>query len=379
MAQVAKYEVFMCVNAIGGDPRTLLGDVHPSSNQLFLASQEIGLYSYLAVYITSATFEQSTPAVVQIVDTTASVSGTAFLDLDLDINEIGGSVTWTAPGDVTHVTEYLTYLSSSIEGSSRLLVNMSAVGSNLMAIDVDTPKDASSYIVVYTKSSLFEQTTPDAVAIIDTDSSVTGVEFTDVDLDANELAGSITWSSPSSVSHVTSYSVYFTVSAAYVSGKWTGIGGRSQIGSGISVNALSTNVVSNTYKGSFEWVAVYTKSLLAEQTYPSAKSIIDTDASVSGIVFQDQDLDAAEISGPLSWEPPSSVSQVSYYVAYLASDASGTGSSPIETVSLGTNEISVPSDTPIGSHTHILVYTKSSNLEQTTPVALSLWRMPQQA
>ena len=44
--------------------------------------------------------------------------------------------------------------------------------------------------------------------------------------------------------------------------------------------------------------------MLLEQTTPTAQTIVDHFASVSNIVFPDQDLDASQIGGTVQWTAP---------------------------------------------------------------------------
>jgi hypothetical protein len=61
--------------------------------------------------------------------------------------------------------------------------------------------------VIYTKSSLLEQTTPMWLAISDTISVVSNVSFTDHDLDREELGHTVTWLEAGDVV-VVNYNVY---------------------------------------------------------------------------------------------------------------------------------------------------------------------------
>eukprot|EP00439_Symbiodinium_sp_Y106_P081282 s126_g20.t1 len=79
-------------------------------------------------YGQSSLFEQTTPSVVELVDNNASVSGTAFTDLDLDGYQIGGRVV----GDIFQsgrmnavswlVAHYNVYLSDGL-GINRSQIN----------------------------------------------------------------------------------------------------------------------------------------------------------------------------------------------------------------------------------------------------------------
>ena len=55
--------------------------------------------------------------------------------------------------------------------------------------------------------------------------------------------------------------------------------------------------------------------------------------------------------------------------AYLAHDAIGTGRSQIDALPSNATTVDLPSNTLLGSFSHVLVYTFSDLAEQTTPVA----------
>eukprot|EP00435_Cladocopium_sp_Y103_P033046 s1133_g8.t1 len=78
-------------------------------------------YSHFSVYTVSALTEQTTPAMLLIDDTVARASNLSFEDaplcrvtgcgcrsedLDLDLRELGGNLTWQEPEDMSQVTSY---------------------------------------------------------------------------------------------------------------------------------------------------------------------------------------------------------------------------------------------------------------------------------
>jgi len=112
--------------------------------------------------------------------------------------------------------------------------------------------------------------------------------------------------------------------------------------------------------------------MLFEQSPPTETSIADITSSVPSIAFSDKDLDASsEVGGVITWSPPGDVTQVTYYVGYLATSAVGVGKSLVGSdVTVGTNTLSVLEDT-VTSKTYVVVHAKSSFEEQTTPVGIS--------
>ena len=72
-----------------------------------------------------------------------------------------------------------------------------------MSIPANTvPMTGHDTVVIYVKSDLAPQTTPFASAIVDGVASVSGVGLVDLDLDAGQLGGSVTWTTPADVAQV---------------------------------------------------------------------------------------------------------------------------------------------------------------------------------
>ena len=124
------------------------------------------------------------------------------------------------------------------------------------------------------------------------------------------------------------------------------------------------------------YMAVYMMTSLVEQTTtPSTLAVFDASASVSEVVFVDKDTDAQEIGGTIGWAPPANSQSVFVFIcfvyrAYLASDASGAARVAFANdIGEGSNEMTLPAETALGSLTHIVVYMASSLVEQTSPAA----------
>merc|ERR1740129_855543 len=125
---------------------------------------------------------------MDIVDVAAVVDAFDFVDQDLDLMELGGTLTWQPPGDISQVTGYIAFLSIGAGVFNRSqLGGVVGVGSNQLGISPDTHVGAYTHIAIYSRSSLFEQSTPDILAITDESSSVEWLAFIDRDLDALEL------------------------------------------------------------------------------------------------------------------------------------------------------------------------------------------------
>ena len=106
-----------------------------------------------------------------------SVSAVSFGDLDLEANHVGGDVSWTPSESDAGIETYETYLATDAAGSGEVLAGGVAVGTNVYAVLSDTDSTGKSYIMVYTKSTLAEQTTPAALALTDESLTVSAVSF----------------------------------------------------------------------------------------------------------------------------------------------------------------------------------------------------------
>ena len=256
---------------------------------------------------------------IALADHFATVSATHLCDgdLDLDASEVGGTVTWNPPTNPGYafVEAYAVYLAADADGASKSQIGSDVGvpgGQDVLTVPVDTALAGATHLVVYTKSSLAEQTTPDAWAVVDTARSVNDVDFVDFDLDAAELGGTLTWSPPEILTLVTHYSVYLAEDAAGA--------GRVQLPTNFAHLAAGTSaqaVPVDTAVGSLTHAVVYTKSSLAEQTTPEALLLADTDASPENADFVDDDLDAGQLGGDLTWDPPKDVALVEDYVVYV--------------------------------------------------------------
>merc|ERR1719199_2096098 len=95
----------------------------------------------------------------------------------------------------------------------------------------------------------------------------------------------------------------------------------------------------------------------------------DTSSTPLNAFFRDQDLDTGQISGVITWHPPSETTHVVRYAVYLAEDASGAGAKTVATpdadnITLGINMLTLPANAAKGQYTYVLVYAASSLAEQ---------------
>ncbi|CAE8581857.1 unnamed protein product, partial [Polarella glacialis] len=365
LSQVLHYAVYLASSAAGGAARTQLGLVAVGTNEFSMPKgTSRGIYAYVVVYTKSASIEQSTPDAMANSDTFASVSLPVLLDLDLDAQQLGNEVSWTAPLSTSRVVVYNVYLAQDAAGRGRLALGGGAfvpVGVNKLDIAADTPLASCSHVVVYCASALFEETTPAATAISDASASASSVVFADGDLDSLELGGTISWTAPVIISEVAHYSAYLAESSSGTN--------RSQVGADVSSTQVS--IAAESPLDSYTHIVVYTKSTLAEQTTPAAVTLSDAAASATSLSFTDLDLDSGELGGTMTWAVAGDTGSATGYDAYLASDGLGSGRSQLgSTLASSARSVAVAAETPAVSHA--VVYARSSVVEQTTPTALAL-------
>jgi hypothetical protein len=83
--------------------------------------------------------EEDWPQSWYINETIANVSEVAFQDLDLDVFEVGGTIWWVEPSDVSEVTHYAVYLSEGEAGQNKSLVgDVVAIGTTSITVVVDS-------------------------------------------------------------------------------------------------------------------------------------------------------------------------------------------------------------------------------------------------
>lgn len=135
------------------------------TNQLQLSADTARLnFTHFLVYAKTSLQEQSTPASLAFQDAVAIATQVAFVDKDLDRDEIGGEVTWTAPTDTTQLAGYYIYSALDAQGTGRSLLGQAAAGSSSFTVPDSTALNGASYVLVYTASALAEASTPRAVA-----------------------------------------------------------------------------------------------------------------------------------------------------------------------------------------------------------------------
>eukprot|EP00930_Biecheleria_cincta_P034347 TRINITY_DN23750_c0_g1_i1.p1 TRINITY_DN23750_c0_g1~~TRINITY_DN23750_c0_g1_i1.p1 ORF type:complete len:4185 (-),score=632.85 TRINITY_DN23750_c0_g1_i1:7-12414(-) len=408
MERVEQYNVYLS-EGLDGSGKSQIGSPVPagSSDISLIPDSPRANFNYFTVFTQSSLVEQTTPVYLSIDDEVSMARNVSFIDDDLDASDIGGYVHWRVPEDSSEVTSYSIYLAEDDAGENRSLLGNVTAGTHEFLIPADTGLHSYTHVTVYAWSSLAEQSTPSAVAIIDTISSVSAITFPDKDLDSTELGGWVSWTPPPSSSRVTYYELYLAESAL-------GFNRLPYVFGSIPAGTNEALIPAETPKAAFTHLAVYTKSWLQEQSTPVAQEFEDKVSLVVDLNFPDYDLDQEDLGGTLAWLPPADVSQITHYMVYLgqantSSGCSSTGyldwSEPMSTdtyspsgnasnvmdseesdntsaiftdwclltyignSSVGTNKFFVQTDTTVPPYTHFVVFTASSLVEQTTPIA----------
>eukprot|EP00434_Breviolum_minutum_P015224 symbB.v1.2.013423.t1/scaffold946.1/size149779/2 len=148
------------------------------------------------------------------------------------------------------------------------------------------------------------------VPTVDDIPSVSNVAFVDNDLDALQIAGTVSWTPPSDVSLVTGYRVYLCEGSLCSS--------RAQLGSHVSFSTVAITQAQTH-------IAVYSKlspklgklpASFAEQTTPVTIAFVDEQTTAGNISFQDIDVDAGQVAGNVTWDQ-ANTAQVTGYALYL--------------------------------------------------------------
>jgi hypothetical protein len=195
--RVVLYRAYLSEDAIGQGRLQIVHDVLDGTNKLLMpAETQLASFVDIVVYTQSSLVEQTTPASFTILDRESRASNITFPDHDLDFDDIGGLLFWIEPDDISQVTHYVAYLAEAANGTNRSYFDNSTVGVPNITVPVDNQLSPYTHWVIYTLTSLVEQTTPSSHEIFDGYASVYGIGFTDKDLDPAELGGKIEWFAP---------------------------------------------------------------------------------------------------------------------------------------------------------------------------------------
>lgn len=254
-------------------------------------------------------------------------------------------------------------MAGSVTGSGTALPTRS------VGIPADTHLSSFTHLLWYATSTLQQQSRPAVTSpLVDSSESVSGVTFQDLDLDAAEV-GTISWSEPVGTVLTESYGVYLASDAAGAL--------KSQLGSAVQTGLAQTVLPAESSRSWFSHIAVLTRSVFVEQSFPASMALSDLSASVTSLAFQDLDLDIGELGGNLTWNEPVDASLVTGYAAHWMPDPSGSPSSgrlqlQVLTEVASSGDAEIPADTAHGSFLTAGVYSQSVLAEQTTPAEVHI-------
>ncbi|CAE7909523.1 unnamed protein product [Symbiodinium microadriaticum] len=203
-----------------------------------LEDTSLATFDQIWVYTRSTFAEQTTPA-IQVVSDASTVLTVNFTDEDLDEGELGGKIAFdVASGDTSQVVIFAAYGADSEDGRGyRLALGTVQLGTWSLDVSPELSVQNFSHLLLYARSSLFEQTTPAIIELTDVNASVSGTSFTDLDLDSEELGGLVSWILPYNMAQVVYYNVYLA----------DGLGtNRSQINGPLPATADSIVLPPNT-------------------------------------------------------------------------------------------------------------------------------------
>jgi len=316
-----------------------------------------------------------------------SPTSAEFIDEDVTPGLIGGRVTVQRAGDESDVSYYVVYYDtgpSMASGLSQLgSIAVSGLGGSANAVLVVpwgmplVPPPAYFFAV---SGNLIGEMRPGSevgVAIVDRTGdfpqvTVVSLAFLDQDLSLGEISGVMTWTEPAANAGLLYY-------RAYIAADDTGTN-RQQIGNDVPTSQSIRTITFHTALGASTHLIVYAYNSFGEGP-GAALAIVDQAlplALISDLAFADMDKDVDRVGGQVIWQAaPNSedAAKFSGYVVYFASSA--TGAAPrveMGEVAAGTNSLSIPWGINIASGTlsHVVVYTKNSNGEARSGVAIDL-------
>ncbi|CAJ1341407.1 unnamed protein product [Effrenium voratum] len=171
--QVTYYGVFLRGDTTLQIPGPVGGLVPLGTEREFLAADTaIAGFQEVAIFTRSSLVEQSTAVALSIEDEIASVSTVTFQDADQDIDMLGGRIQWQLPNDTSEVDFYVGYFAASPgandpNDASARRFEFEIVPADFYDLPFQTPQSGFGYFLVYTKSSLAEQTTPTSLEMVD--------------------------------------------------------------------------------------------------------------------------------------------------------------------------------------------------------------------
>lgn len=255
-------------------------------------------FTHIVLYTANSEGRQSFPAAIRVHDVvrpSGRVNSLTFFDTDIDKGELVGDLSWSRPAtSLEYVTLYRVYIATNAFLDDKELLLEVPVGTNQVQLGRTDPLEHCNFthFGVFVANADEEADIGEAFKIEDRAvplSSVSGLSFTDIDLEADLLEGTLSWISPKDTSDVTFYRAYLAEDEAMT--------GSVQLGSDVPVDDASQVAIGpHLLLGAFAYFVVYTANGIGMQRVPLSLPIADR-----GIRFLDTDLRRGYIAGRVTW------------------------------------------------------------------------------
>ncbi|CAJ1423652.1 unnamed protein product [Effrenium voratum] len=314
------------------------------------------------------------------VDPAQSIS---FLDEDLSLGVIGGTIEIGAALLETEISKYLTqygiYWADASQQPISLIAEL-APGDYNYSVALGTAKPSQAqYLLVLTGNEHGYMSSGASTALVDRAYPVnlpSQIQFDDADMDAGQIGGSLTVMRASDETDVTSYTAYYGSSAASDSSAQVALIGEILVaslpsGSTSAVFTIPMNTAPPGAVGVFNGASYFlgfSKNSLGESLSGISASLVDKTnffptVAVSSVAFVDADLSSGLVGGSVTWLAPADTAGLTQYTVVFALDAAGTGRHPICSVAIGTHSCVVPLSTSLsaggGSFAYVIVFTNN--------------------
>lgn len=135
-----------------------------------------------------------------------AVSGLSFTDIDIDEGKIGGTLTWTLPGDEAFVEDYVIYQGESATSKT---TKLGEVSKGTTSFEIPEGTNHLAYLIVVARNVTGESSNNASLSVNDnTGPVVLNAKFTDTDLSYMTIGGTLTWTLPASEDGITGYAIY---------------------------------------------------------------------------------------------------------------------------------------------------------------------------
>jgi hypothetical protein len=249
----------------------------------------------------------------------------SFTDTDVSANEVAGTINWTSASPTTGITGYKIYWGSDattiLSGTSVLYtVANPETTSQTVAADTALASGATHYLI-YSYNAAGSSTSCLAVAITDVKPPTvlaTAGRFTDTDVTANEVAGTINWTAASPTTGITGYKIYWGSDEATI------LSGTSVLYTVANPETNSQTVAADTAlaSGATHYL-IYSYNAAGSSTSCLAVAITDVKlpTAVATYFGEFQDFNSKEgfIYGTLQWSSQTKIGIIGYKV-YWGSD-----------------------------------------------------------